>query len=132
MKTFIETQGSPPNLAGVACEELFCQQYWYDGKLAEEANVIYLRCGSVWHSLCIDCGVIFWRTGQTAPLPHEIPDLAASYRVVDLSVELDLRAQTIKGYETSAVNGEVRVEFIFESGRRLSVCNKNDCTSLVV
>ena len=65
----LEIDGIPPKLTGQLCEELFCQQYWYQGKLAQEVDALFLKVNGHWHQLYFDAGIVFWRLQQEAPVP---------------------------------------------------------------
>src|SRR6516165_3282035 len=67
----LDINGDPPALAGLTCQELLVQQYWYSGRLEDEANVIFLKFGQRWYRLYFDSGIIFWRP-QDSP-PESVP-----------------------------------------------------------
>ena len=67
----LETNGIPPLLTNQLCEELLCQQYWYQGKLVQEVDVLLLKVNGRWHQLYFDEGIVFWRLQQQAPVAVE-------------------------------------------------------------
>ncbi len=126
----LEINGEPPAIARAVLEELRCQQYWYRGELAEEANVTFLQCNGVWHRLYFDCGIIFWREDVEAPTSFEAPEIEASYPIVDIGRQLLLTGQVLERYEMTTIPGGSQVEFLFANGRRFIVRNVDDRTTL--
>lgn len=87
----LDINGKIPALTGLVCQELLCQQYWYKGQLEEEANIIYLKFGDVWHRLYFDCSMIFWRSNDSTPVNYQLKDEGYNYPIVDLAQKFDLK-----------------------------------------
>ena len=127
MERLPEIHGETPALIGTVCEEVLCQQYWYAGMLADPFNMVFLRCDGVWHSLSLDCGAVFWKSAKM-PVPFECPEINASYRIVEVGV----CREYVSEVSVRAIAGGSEVVIGFSSGRKMSIRNVNDATSLAV
>ncbi|HKO92440.1 MAG TPA: hypothetical protein VJU61_14865 [Polyangiaceae bacterium] len=127
-----EVHGKPPLLAAQLCEELLCEQYWYQGALAEPANVIHLRFASEWHRLCFDYGAIFWRLESERPAPYTMPELQAETKLDNLGARLDLAGRALHAYESRVILGGSEVEFRFEGGVKVVFRNVDDHTAVII
>ena len=128
--------GSPPDLAGVLCERLLVQEFWYDGSQEEEANVIYLLAGGQWLRLYFDWGVVFWREAseqeiQTPPFKDD-SGAENTYPIRDLGAELKRDGQRIKGYAMEAIADGACVMIGFEDGLSIVFESVNDSTAIRV
>lgn len=98
----IETDGSPPQLTGLICDELLCQQYWYAGEIADEADVVWLKLAGTWYQLFFDAGVVHWREQETEPEVRDgADDGLLAYPLVDLAARFGLKGRVIS--DTSLV-----------------------------
>jgi len=130
MEHLPEIYGRPPNLEGAVCEELLCQQHWYQNQLVDPFNVLFFRFNGIWYRLCFDCGVIFWRTVHATPAPFEAPEIHASYRLTDLGAELGICGQQLERYDTKALDGGAEIIFVFKHERQFAFRNVGDRTSI--
>lgn len=124
-----EVQGQWPSINGEIVDALLCQEYYYEGALAEPANVIYFKVGSVWHRLTLDCGVIFWRREEVGPEAYAAPEINAEYKIIDLGTRLGIVGSVIITLEPSPVPGGVGVSVLFSNGRRTFFKNQDDVTT---
>lgn len=113
----LETNGIPPKLTGYECEELMCQQYWQQGKLVKELDVLFIKSHDRWHQLYFENNIVYWRS------PVEPPDAYQEqngdvfrYPLVDLGVKYGVKGQLIVGCETEPMVGGAKVRVSFESG----------------
>jgi hypothetical protein len=54
------------------CEEFRVQELWFEGRLADEWNVLFLKLRSGWVRFFFDAGVFFWkRESPVLPEKHE-------------------------------------------------------------
>jgi hypothetical protein len=126
----LDIHGHPPSFESVRCDELLCQQYWYQGELCEPANVVYLRAGPTWHRLVLHYGIVFWSSQEDEPQSGGIPEIGAEYRLDDIGTRLDLAGRVVESYEASAVAGGVQVCFRFEGGRKITFQNIGHTTTI--
>ena len=54
-----EFNGSQPFLSGAVIQSLLCQEYWYNDRLEERANIVFLQINDNWYRLYVDYGAIF-------------------------------------------------------------------------
>ena len=121
--------GDPPEIVGMPCEELLVQQYWSEGELVEEANVVHMRFDGEWYRLYFEHAQIFWR------LDHRAPELASAeatilaedpgedelaFRLVDVARQWRFRGDTLLAYDGESVENGARVWFQFAGGTRLA------------
>lgn len=118
--------GQPPALAGEVCEGLLCQGVSADGDLLASANVVYLRFRGIWHRLCIDGGVIFWKEQDHEPAPWGVPDEGWQYPHVDVGFSTGIIGRRLDHYEMIAKESTVQVNFVFDQGRKVIIENTND------
>lgn len=123
----LEVNGDPPDLSGQTCDAFFVRQYWYEGELAEPANVTYLSFADVWHRLCFDCGIIFWRGQDGAPEVWEESEEYA-WPLIDLAKDKQFKGEALEEYEMETIRGGSQVVFCFASGKRVVFRNVADRT----
>ena len=124
-----EIHGEIPDLADKTCDQLLVEQYWNNGTLSEPANVIYFRCGSIWHRLTFDHGIIFWREQTAEPIPYAMDELNSETRISDLGQQLQLQGHRFTSCHARAVQGGSEVTFEFNNGRVLTFQNISDHTT---
>lgn len=123
--------GDWPVFSGGEIQELIAQEFWCDGKLEDEANVIYLKVSNEWHRLYFDYEIIFWKKG-----PNGIDDPNADrgkdfgYTLRDLKAELGLKNQTIIECTKEVLLKGVAVLFRFSNGKNIQVSSVNDQTKI--
>ncbi len=128
-KEELEIHGNPPSLADKTCDQLLVEQYWHKGTLSEPANVIYFRCGNIWHRLTFDHGIIFWREQPEEPTPYSMNEFCSETRMSDLGEQLQLQGQRFVSCIARMVPGGSEVVFEFQGGRVLTFQNISDHTS---
>src|ERR1043165_5397344 len=58
-------------LHGAVLTELLRMEYWFEGKLASEVDVLFARLDDgAWVRFCFDAGVFFWREVATPDTPE--------------------------------------------------------------
>lgn len=117
-------KGRPPDIAGQKCQELICQQSWYNGKLVDEANAIYLKFQGQWHMLFFDCSIISWGKDEEGPMAVETTDEGLSCPLVDLGRRFKLKGEFLKSYASSVIDGGCQVAFRFKNGTDLVFKNE--------
>jgi hypothetical protein len=118
-------KGKPPEITGSPCEELICQQSWYNGKLVDEANVIYLKFQGSWHMLFFDCSIISWGKEEEGPMEVGATEEGFSCPLVDLGREFKLKGQVLKSYSAETIDGGCQVSFLFDNGTNLVFKNES-------
>src|SRR5258706_16435246 len=97
-------------LISSVCEQQLAQQYWFEGRCIDEANVLFMRIDSGnWLRFLFDCGKLFWRIEATPSLldPAEVTGKYA-YPLVDLTgrfLGTDRRAVDVSFYELTGGRG---------------------------
>ena len=127
----LETNGITPKLQDQVCEELICQQFWLEGKLVNEVDVLYIKTEGRWHQLYFDEGIVFWRPQQQAPQPFaQSPGDVFAYPFVDVAQKYQLRDRMITSLNVEPLLQGVRVSFSFEKAGTVIVSHK-DSTALL-
>lgn len=127
----IEIDGTPPPLAGRICEELLCQQYWQKGRLADEADVVLLKCDGVWHQLYLDGGMVHWAPQAGEPETRRPSGNGIfSYPLEDFGARFKVRGEVIDGYRVEETEGGEIVSLQFTSGATVQFTNRGDNTSI--
>ena len=127
----LETNGIPPLLTNQLCEELLCQQYWYQGKLVQEVDVLLLKVNGRWHQLYFDEGIVFWRLQQQAPVAVEqqAGDPFA-YPLIDLGDKFAIKGGVIIDCITEPLVEGARVSLVFEDKGSLIITHSENRTRL--
>ncbi|MDH5668532.1 MAG: hypothetical protein OEY86_11020 [Nitrospira sp.] len=124
-----EIHGQWPSVDGETLKALLCQEYHYGGVLAEPANVIYFRVGSVWHRLILDSGVIFWHVAKSGPESFVAHEIKAEYKIIDLGRKCGVVGSEIKAIEPIPIQRGVGVSLSFSDGRKIIFRNQDDVTT---
>ena len=113
----LEINGIQPKLEGHVCDELICQQYWYNGKMADEVDVLFIKADGRNHQMYFENGVVFWRN------QHDIPKSfkqksgdAFAYPLVDIGEKCQLKNRLITGLLVEPMPEGAKVTFEFEKG----------------
>ena len=125
----IEIDGIPPRLTDQLCEELLCQQYWYQGKLDQEVDVLFLKVNGRWHQLYFDAAIVFWRVQQEAPVPVE--QQAGSpfdYPLINLGEKFGIKDSIITECITEPLVEGARVTLVFEDKGSLLITHSDNRT----
>lgn len=127
----LEIDGIPPRLTNQVCEELFCQQYRYRGKVQQEIDVLLLKINGRWHQLYFDEGIVFWRIQADEPRTVETqPGDPFSYPLIDLGQKYRLKQAVISDCITEPLLDGARLSFIFEHKGTLIASHCNNMTAL--
>ena len=127
----LEIDGLPPRLINQLCEELICQQYWYQGKLAQEVDTLFLKVNERWHQLYFDAGIVFWRIQQEAPVPVE--QQAGSpfaYPLINIGEQFAIKDCVITDCITEPLVEGARVTLVFEGKVTLFITHSDNRTWL--
>lgn len=127
----LEIDGTPPALTNQRCEELLCQQYWYEGNLAQEVDILMLKVNGCWHQLYFDEGIVFWRIQPEPPVPveREIGSPFA-YPLINLGEQFDLKDCIITDCITEALIEGARVTLVFADKGSLYITHSDNKTQL--
>ena len=123
--------GTPPELTGSSCDELLCQQYWYAGELADEADVLWLKLAGKWYQLFFDAGVVHWRDQAGEPeVRVSSEDGLLAYPLVDLAARFGLNGRVVS--DTSLVETDEGEAFslVFDQAGTLTFVNLGDRTQI--
>ncbi len=126
--------GEIPNLQGKELKRLVVQEFWYDSQLEEDANVIYLQIGDVWHKLYFDWGKIFWKKTKEQEIkiePFEDDSgIQNQFLLRDIGKEMNLEGKIIKAIEMDADSDSAKVKIIFGCGSTIYFESIGDSTTL--
>lgn len=117
---------------GSVCKQLICQQYWFEGRCSDEANVLFMQTGrGKWLRFLFDCGEFFWRMEATPSLPEEAQMTGQyAYPIVDLTGRCgvaDHQVVDLSFYELPRGRG---LKVVFSEGKALIVENSDDRNTL--
>jgi hypothetical protein len=127
----LEIDGIPPRLTDQLCEELLCQQYWYQGKLAQEVDALFLKVNGRWHQLYFDAGIVFWRIQEEAPVPAEEQVAAPfAYPLINLGEKFGIKDGIITECITEPLVEGARVTLAFEDKGSLLITYSDNKTRL--
>ena len=127
----IKIDGRHPDLSGIECEELICQQYHHNGRLNDEADVVFLKFSGAWHQLYFDGGVVHWRLQSDAPQQREADSSGVfSYPLVNLGESYGIRGQKISPCQVMETSDGETLTLQFETGAWLQFKNSGDTTQV--
>jgi hypothetical protein len=127
----LEIDGIPPRLTNQLCEELLCQQYWYQGKLAQEVDALFLKVNGRWHQLYFDTGIVFWRIQQEAPvLIEQQAGAPFAYPLIDIGEQFAIKDCIITECITEPLVEGARVTLVFEDKGSLFITHSDNRTRL--
>jgi hypothetical protein len=111
------------------CDELMALEYWYQGRIASEWNVLFLkiRDGS-WVRFFFDAGVFFWKKDvPSRPEDHE----GSEYRLVKPTLAKAVEGRTIvEARFTELKSGGRTLTLELDDGMALHLHNENDRSSV--
>ena len=115
---------------GSVCSRIQTQQYWVDGKLVDEWNVLWMHLedGSCLR-FCFDANVFFWKEAQPS-LPPETG--SHSYKLVEPPVFAGVKGIRIRAIRFSESPRSSELNLEFEGGTQVVVLNVDDRTSASV
>jgi len=112
------------------CEEFRVQQFWFDGRLADEWNVLFLKLRSSWVRFFFDAGVFFWKR-QSPSLPEKHGN--NEYKLVRPEIANVIEGRTILVASfTRLSSGGRTLSLSTDSGPALHLHNKHDRSSIVL
>jgi len=123
--------GEQPNLEGKPFETFIAQAYWCESELQEEANVIWINQQGLWHHLCFDEDIVFWRIMDEGPkyTPPKEEDIW-DFPLEDLNKKHELEGQVLESIEHKITEANASVEFKFSNGLSLKIVSQNDSTKI--
>ena len=96
-------------------EEHVCQQYWYQGKLTQEVDSLFLKVNGRWHPLYFDAGIEYWRIQQQTPVPVEQQaGSALVYLLINIGEQFVIKDCLITDCITEPLVEGARVTLVFE------------------
>ena len=127
----LEIDGIPPRLTNQLCEELCCQQYWYQGKLAQEVDALLFKVNGRWHQLYFDAGIVFWRIQPEAPVLVEQPaGVPFAYPLINIGDKFAIKDCVITECITEPLVEGARVTMVFEDKGSLFITHSDNKTRL--
>jgi hypothetical protein len=127
----LQVDGIQPKLEGHVCEALICQQYWCDGKLSDEVDVLFIKADGRCHQLYFENGSVFWRTQPEVPTPFEHkPDDKFEYPFVDLGEKYHLNNRLITGLGVEPLPGGAKVSIEFENEGEIILYHQENHTEI--
>jgi hypothetical protein len=127
----LEINGIPPRLTEQLCEQLICQQYWYQGKLVQEVDVLYLKVNGRWHQLYFEEGIVFWRTQRHEPLSIEQQEASPfDYPLIDIGQKFGIKDCIITDCITEPSVEGARVTLVFADKGSLFITHSEGKTRL--
>jgi len=127
----LQIDGIQPKLEGHVCESLICQQYWYNGKLDDEVDVLFIKADGRCYQLYFENGVVFWRTQQEVPQPFEYKQGDKfTYPFVDLGEKYQLNNRLITGLIVEPLPQGAKVHMQFENGGDLVLYHQENRTEI--
>jgi len=127
----LEINGIPPRLTEQLCEELICQQYWYQGKMAQEVDALFIKVNWRWYQLYFDAGIVFWRTQSEAPAPvKQLAGSPFSYPLINIGEQYDIKDCFITDCITEPLVDGARVTLVFEDKGCVIITHSENKTRL--
>ena len=127
----LQIDGIQPKLEDHVCETLICQQYWYEGKLQDEVDVLFIQANSRCHQLYFDNGVVFWRSQRELPQPAQPdPGNKFAYPLIDLGEKYRLNGRLITALLVEPWPDGARVAMEFENGGELILYHQDNRTEI--
>ena len=126
----LDIVGCPSSLSGLKCDELLVQEYWFNGKLFEQAHIVYFCFDKQWHELFIDCGIIHWRVQDSRPTEYSYDE--CDFKIVELSEYFKIKNVILNQYIAEANESGVLVHFYFANGIIFTLKNAADKSTFEV
>jgi hypothetical protein len=125
----LQLRGEVPAVERQVCEGLVAEAYVHRGKVAANANVVFLKVDGHWHRLAIDFPVVFWRHWGEEPKPWRVPEEQWEYPHTDVARDNRLLGCEMTGLAIEEVTGGCRVTVRFADGRAFVVTNIADSSN---
>ena len=114
-----------------SCDELLCQQYWYAGELADEADVLWLKLKGKWYQLFFDAGVVHWREEEGEPETKASSENGLmAYPLVDLGAQFGLKGRVISDTSLTETEDGEAFSLAFREAGTLTFVNLGDRTQI--
>jgi hypothetical protein len=128
LETPVHGEAFKIHLIGQACERLLCQQYYFDGELLDEANVLFLGLASgAWVRFFYDSGKFFWRDEAIPSLPSIThPTDQYHYPITELTESFGITACKITQVAFRKIANGWQLRIWFRNGARLELENGDD------
>ncbi|MGD8526257.1 MAG: hypothetical protein PVJ63_08400 [Thioalkalispiraceae bacterium] len=127
----LEVNGIPPKLTNQTCESLLCQQYWHDGKLEQEVDVLLCKVNERWHQLYFESGTVFWRSLPHEPIPRQSEaDDRFQYPLVNVGEKYAVEDCLITDVITEPLLEGARVTLVFEEKGNLCITHSDNTTRM--
>ena len=106
-----------PDIAGLVCEELLVQAHYYRGRLADDAQIVFLRpTTGGWHRIFIEAGVVFWQIVDGVDSPDQDRH---HYTLTDLAAAHGLAGKRLVGATTVDRGESQELHLVFEDAPRV-------------
>jgi hypothetical protein len=125
----ISINGDWPKLEGKILQEMLCHEMYYEGRLEELANVIYVKIDEKWLRLYFDYEIIFWRNESCAPKEYSMPETSSYFKLTDVANKFSFKGNTIDGVSAKTIEDGVEVGFYFNTGKKIIFSSINDASS---
>ncbi len=125
----LEINGVWPVLESGMLEELLCSEMWYQGKVEESANVIYIKVNGSWHRLYFDYGIIFWRKDKEGPKEYAMPEYESHFNVVDVGRKYNLVNNLIESVVGHVLPKGSEIIFRLANEKTITFSNIEDNTT---
>jgi len=114
-------------LEGQLCHELKVQQFFYEGRLADQWNVLFLRLArDRWVRFFFDAGVFFWKN-ERPTLPYRDNE----YRLVTPEIAKAVEGRTVLGVAFSSLaTGGRTLTIELDNQTALHLHNERDRSSV--
>jgi len=129
MDSNLSINGEWPQLEGKLLQEMLCHEMYYEGKLEELANVVYLKVDEKWHRLYFDYEIIFWRNENTAPKDYTMPEYSSYFKLADVASKYSFKDSMIVEVTAHRVENGVEVGIYFNNGKKIIFSSINDVSN---
>ena len=128
----IEIKGLQPEYKKSILQAIIMQQYFYEGKLEEEANMLYLQLDEKWFSVCIDAGVIFWDQKKEKPKDWNQNENRFEYKMKNIMEPFEKEEIKINNITYYCDTNNFNVKFFLSNKTNVELYNQNDNTKYLV
>jgi len=124
--SLLQMNGEQPQIIGAICEAFVVQSFYDGDRLADPANVVFMKFSELWVRVYFETNTVFWRTGMSPGQPIN-STLEHGLLLNDLSEMSSVVGRVLseiqyRGTET----GDVELSLIFAGGA--TVCLRYDNT----
>ena len=129
MSTPIDTNGTPPLLAGKKCEAFVCEGFRFEGEIEETACVTYVKFDGDWTRLYFEPGVIFWRSDSPMSTQFSDAEHTAAFPNTDVGLFAGVIGQELLDYTIRPTENGCQVSFVFANGRYIEITCDGEFTN---